>query len=115
MRIGKKEAIMQYKNYLDRVEFDAEANVFHGEVINIRDVVTFQDKSVGEFKKAFEESVEEYLAFCSERGEEPDKPFTGCFTIRLSPDQHKKVVLAAEKSRKEIDLLVTDVLAQDVN
>lgn len=107
--------MMQYKNYLARVEFDAEANIFHGEVINIRDVVTFQGESVGELKKALEDSVEEYLAFCAERGEEPDKPFTGRFTVRLSPDQHKKVVLAAEKSGKEVDLWVTDVLAQAVN
>lgn len=106
---------MQYKNYLARVEFDAEANIFHGEVINIRDVVTFQGELVGELKKALEDSIEEYLAFCAERGEEPDKPFTGRFTVRLSPDQHKKIVLAAEKSGKEVDLWVTDVLAQAVN
>ncbi len=78
--------MMQYKNYLARVELDAEANIFHGDVINIRDVVTFQGESMGELKKTFEDSVEEYLAFCAERGEEPDKPFTGHFTIRLSPD-----------------------------
>ena len=107
--------MMQYKNYLARVEFDADANIFHGEVINIRDVVTFQGESVGELKKALEDSIEEYLAFCAERGEEPDKPFNGRFTVRLSPDQHKKVVLAAEKSGKEVDLWVTDVLAQAVS
>lgn len=106
---------MQYKNYLARVEFDAEANIFHGEVINIRNVVTFQGESVGELKKAFEDSVEEYLAFCAERGEEPDKPFTGRFTVRLSPGQHKKIVLAAEKSGKNVDSLVTDLLARAVN
>ena len=107
--------MMQYKGYLARVEFDAEANIFHGEVINTRDIITFQGESVGELKKAFEDSVEDYLAFCAERGEEPDKPFTGRFTIRLSPDQHKNVVLAAEKSGKDIDLWVTDVLTQAVN
>ncbi len=65
---------MKYKGYLAHVKFDDEANIFHGEVINTRDVITFQGQTVAELKKAFEDSVEDYLAFCSERGEEPDRP-----------------------------------------
>jgi predicted HicB family RNase H-like nuclease len=104
--------MMQYKGYLSRVEFDDEANVFHGEVINIRDVVTFQGTSVDELHRAFEESVEDYLVFCAERGEEPNQPFSGQFTIRLSPEQHRKVVLAAHKAGKEVDKWITEILDQ---
>jgi predicted HicB family RNase H-like nuclease len=107
--------MMQYKGYLARIEFDAEANIFHGEVINTRDVITFQGESVSELKRAFEDSVEDYLAFCAERGEEPDKPFTGRFTVRLSPDQHKKVIMAAKKAGKNVDSWVTEVLTQATN
>lgn len=107
--------MMEYKGYLGRVKFDDEANIFHGEVINTRDVITFQGKSVEELKKAFEESVEDYLAFCLERGEEPDKPFTGRFTVRLSPDQHKKVIMAAEKAGKNVESWVTETLARAMN
>ncbi len=64
---------MEYTGYLSRVTFDDEANIFHGEVTNIRDVITFQGKSVDELRKAFEDSVEDYLAFCAERGEEPSQ------------------------------------------
>jgi hypothetical protein len=32
--------MMEYKGYLASVEFDDEADIFHGEVVNIRDVVT---------------------------------------------------------------------------
>jgi len=66
--------MMEYKGYLSRIEFDDGANIFHGEVINIRDVITFQGKSVDELRQAFEDSVEDYLSFCAERGEEPNKP-----------------------------------------
>jgi predicted HicB family RNase H-like nuclease len=58
--------MMEYKGCLGRVEFDAAANLFHGEVINIRDVITFQGRSVEELRQAFEDSVEDYLAFCAE-------------------------------------------------
>jgi predicted HicB family RNase H-like nuclease len=104
--------MMQYKGYLAHVEYDDTSNIFHGEVINTRDVITFQGKSVNELKKAFEDSVKEYLAFCKERGEEPDKPFTGRLTVQLSPDQHKKVVMAAEKVGKHVDSWVTEALVQ---
>jgi predicted HicB family RNase H-like nuclease len=104
--------MMEYKGYLSRIEFDDEVNIFHGEVINIRDVITFQGKSVDELRKAFEDSVEDYLAFCAEREEEPDKPFSGRFTVRLSPEQHRKVILAAEKAGKDIEMWVEEALTQ---
>ena len=69
--------MMAYKGYLAHITFDAQANLFHGEVINIRDVVTFQGQSVDELRQALADSVEDYLAFCAERGEAPDQPFSG--------------------------------------
>jgi len=51
---------MTYKGYQARVELDEEAGVFHGEVINTRDVITFQGSSVDELKQAFKDSVDDY-------------------------------------------------------
>jgi predicted HicB family RNase H-like nuclease len=65
--------MMECKGYLGKVEFDDEASLSHGEVINTRDVITFQGKTVAELTKAFRESVDEYLVFCAGRGEKPDK------------------------------------------
>ncbi len=65
---------MKYKEYEAAGNFDEKANIFHGEVVNASDVITFQGSSTEEFRKAFEDSVEDYLAFCKERGEDPDKP-----------------------------------------
>jgi predicted HicB family RNase H-like nuclease len=56
------------------VEYDEDAEHFHGEVMNTRDVITFQGRSVDELEAALAESVEDYLAFCRERGEKPEKP-----------------------------------------
>jgi predicted HicB family RNase H-like nuclease len=106
--------MMEYKGYLARAEFDDEANLFHGEVVNIRDVITFQGQSVAELRQAFEDSVEDYLAFCAERGEEPNRPFSGQMTVRLSPEQHRKVILAAEKAGKDLERWIAEVLEQAV-
>ena len=56
--------MMEYKGYVGKVEFDDEAGIFHGEVLDTRDVITFQGQSVAELKTAFQESIDDYLAFC---------------------------------------------------
>ncbi len=106
---------MKYKEFIAKIVYDDEANIFHGDVINIRDVITFQGKSVEELKQALIDSVEDYIEFCAERGEEPDKPFTGRFTINLSPELHKKIILAIEKSDKNIDNWIQDAFEHAVN
>lgn len=60
--------MMECKGYIGKVDFDDEAEILHGEVTNIRDVITFQGQSTEERKKAFRDSVDDYRAFCSERG-----------------------------------------------
>jgi len=59
--------MLKYKGYTGYVKFDDEAGVFHGEVLDLRDVITFQGKTVEEIKKAFRDSVDDYLEFCEER------------------------------------------------
>ena len=71
---------MSYKGYEAVVEYDEDAEIFHGEVMNTRDVITFQGRSVDDLKAALAESVEDYLACCRERGEKPEKP-----TVRQLP------------------------------
>jgi predicted HicB family RNase H-like nuclease len=105
--------MMEYKGYLGRVEYD-DGGFFHGEVINIRDVITFQGAAVTELKKAFHDSIEDYLAYCSERGEEPEKPFSGQFVTRVTPDLHRRVNIAATLSGKSLNAWVTEQLERGV-
>ena len=83
--------MIEHKGYIGYIVFDDAAGIFHGEVINTRDVITFQGKSVEEIRKAFVDSVEDYLNFCSERGEKPDRPFSGKFLVRISPNLHREL------------------------
>jgi len=102
--------MMEYKGYIGKVEFDDEALIFHGEVINTRDVITFQGESVGELTQAFHDSVDDYLSFCKERGEAPDKPFSGQFVTRIPPELHRQVNVAAAVSGKSLNGWVTEQL-----
>jgi predicted HicB family RNase H-like nuclease len=107
--------MMQYKGYITHVDFNDEADIFWGEVINIRDVITFQGKTVEELRKAFEDSVEDYFAFCAERGEAAEEPFSGKLLVKLTPDQHRKVILAAEKQGKDVKDWAAEVLNNAAN
>jgi predicted HicB family RNase H-like nuclease len=102
--------MMEYKDYIGKVEFDDEAGLFHGEVINTRDVITFQGKSVAELKQAFRDSVDDYLAFCAARDEQPDKPFSGQFVTRIPPELHRRVNLAANRAGKSLNAWVAEQL-----
>jgi predicted HicB family RNase H-like nuclease len=102
--------MLTYKGYSGHVEYDDEAGIFHGEVLDTRDVITFQGKTVDEIESAFRESVEDYLDFCCERGEEPDKPFSGKLVLRLTPELHHKVFVKAVKSGKSLNRWISDTL-----
>jgi len=102
---------MEYKGYVGQVEFDDEANVFYGEVINLRDVVTFQGSTVRQLRKAFRDSVDDYLDFCAERGESPEKPYSGKFMVRVEPELHKAVATRAKQEHKSLNAWVHDTLA----
>lgn len=102
---------MKYKGYEGSIVFDEDAELFHGEVINTKDVITFQGSSVKELKKAFKESVDDYLEFCAKKGVAPEKPFSGNIIIRIDPELHKKLAIQAKKKKKSLNALIEERLA----
>lgn len=88
---------MTHKGYTGIVEFDEEARIFHGEVVGLRDVVTFQGTSIDELEKAMAESIDFYLDWCRERGKNPDKPYSGKLMLRTKPELHSQAVIAASR------------------
>jgi predicted HicB family RNase H-like nuclease len=73
-------------------------------------VITFQGESVDELRRAFQESVDDYLDFCAARGEKPEKPYSGKFMLRIPPELHRKISLEAKSADKSLNSWVTDVL-----
>jgi predicted HicB family RNase H-like nuclease len=61
--------MMHYKDYEAVVDFDEQAKIFRGKVINLYDVLTFEGVSAVDLIQAFADCVESYLARCRERGE----------------------------------------------
>jgi len=106
--------MMKYKGYVATVEVDLEGDLLHGEVLGIRDVVTFEGQTPAEVERAFRDSVDDYLDFCKQRGEAPDKPFSGKFVIRLDPALHRVVSSVAQAKGKSLNAWVGERLAEGV-
>ena len=104
--------MLKHRGYTGHVEFDDEDGIFHGEVLGLRDVVTFQGKSVEALEQAFRDSVDDYLAFCEERGEEPDRPFSGRLMVRLPPELHREVYLRARQEGQSLNQWIANKLAK---
>ncbi len=102
--------MLNYKGYHGRVEFDEEAGLFHGEIVDLKDVITFQGKSVDELEQAFRDSIDDYLDFCKERNEDPDKPFSGRLMLRLPSEIHRMVYIQAKKEGKSLNEFITEKL-----
>ena len=67
--------MMTYKGYSASIEVDLEAEILLGRVLDINDVVTFKAQTIEEARQKFQNSIDDYLEFCKELGQEPDKPF----------------------------------------
>ncbi len=103
---------MTHKNYAARIEYSDEDECFVGRVIGIRDIITFHGESVSEVRLAFQEAVDFYLESCAERGESPQKPYSGRLMLRVPATTHAAVARAAATSGKSINQWATEKLSQ---
>jgi predicted HicB family RNase H-like nuclease len=104
--------VMSYKGYSARVEYDDEDGIFFGQLAGIRDGVGFHADNVDGLRAAFQEAVDDYLDACAKIGKDPQKPFSGRMMFRVSPDVHRRAVVAAELSGKSLNQWAEDVLAE---
>jgi len=105
---------MTYKGYFAKINFDDRDNIFWGKVIGIKDNITFEGETVTELKKDFHNAIDHYLAICEQENITPDKPYSGKLTLRLPPQTHAEIAMAAAQKGTSLNKWVTDTLTQAV-
>ena len=75
---------------------DADEDAFVGWVAGLRDVVTFEGATYAEVEQAFRDSLDDRLAFCAERSEPPDRPYSGEILLRVDPELHRRAAAQAQ-------------------
>lgn len=106
---------MKYKGYVAEIEYDPESEIFCGRVANIRDVITFHGRSVDELRQEFQASVDDYIEMCDELGEEPEKPFSGRFVVRMPPELHRQAALCAKKKGVSLNAWVVHAVREQAS
>jgi len=104
--------LITYKGYAGQVDFDSNAGMFGGTVVNANVLMSFEGKNVAELRKSFRDVVDTYLADCKEAGRQPEKPYNGTLIIRVDPEIHRRVVLKAAASRKSMNKYVESLLQE---
>ena len=105
---------MTYKGFAARVEYSEEDECFIGHIAGIKDGIGFHADSVTELKAAFHEAVEDYLAACAKLGQEPNKPYSGQFRLRLAPELHARAAMVAEAKGKSLNAWVSDAIERSI-
>jgi predicted HicB family RNase H-like nuclease len=98
---------MKYKGYGGSVEYDPDERIFYGRVDAITDVVSFKGDTVETLEADFRSAVDGYVAFCEERGLEPQRPCSGRFVLRISPELHREAARAARGARESLNSWIT--------
>jgi predicted HicB family RNase H-like nuclease len=101
---------LEYKGYRGKVKFHPEAKLFHGEVLGIRDVITFQGTNPDEIIQAFQDSIDDYLDWCKERGETPERPYSGKFNLRIPPELHRQLAMEADIHDESLNAFIEQAL-----
>ncbi|MCK3657240.1 pilus assembly protein HicB [Pasteurellaceae bacterium Pebbles2] len=105
--------LLKYKGYVGTIEPDLENNVLFGKLAYIRDLVTYEAQTLPELEQEFQNSVDLYLADCTELGRVPDKPFKGTFNVRISEELHRNAVLVA--GDMSLNAFVGEAIQEKVN
>lgn len=107
-----------YKGYVGSIEFSEEDMVFHGRILGINDIVTFEAETPKGLVEAFHDSVDDYLDWCAELGHAPEKPHSGRILVRVPPELHGRA--SAIASRRSVSLnqwiaeAIEDAAARDL-
>ncbi len=102
---------LTYKGYTGSVEISEEDNCLCGKVLFTRALITYEGQTLDEIKADFKDAVDDYLELCKDKGWSPEKPFKGSFNVRVSPEIHRGLAIAAANKGESLNKYVSKVLA----
>lgn len=104
--------MIEYRGYTGVFEYDEDYEFFSGHVIDTRDGINFEGRSVSELKDSMRHAVDGYLEFCEEEGREPSKPYSGRVLVRIDPEVHRKLATKASSQRLSMNAYIAERLRE---
>lgn len=106
--------IMTVDGFHAKIEYDADLDLFRGDVLGLNGGADFYGKNPKELRAEFKKSLQVFLAVCKEKGIEPRRNFSGKFNLRISPQLHERLAIEAQAQGKSINTLAQEVLQERV-
>ena len=101
---------LKYKGYTGSIEISKADNLLYGKVLNVNSLISYKGKTVEALEKDFKGALDEYLADCKEMNVSPEKPFKGSFNVRVGPELHRELAIAALNKGQTLNKFVVDSL-----
>lgn len=105
-------SVMTVDGYKAKIEYDPDIDLFRGEILGLNGGADFYGKTPKELRAEFKKSLAVFLEVCAERGIEPRRSFSGKFNLRIPPELHEKLAMAAQAEGKSLNALAQEALAQ---
>ena len=102
--------MIEYRGYTGVFEFDDEYEFFVGHVVDTRDGINFEGRSVAELKESMRSAIDDYLSFCKETGREPSRPYSGRILVRVDPEVHRRLATNAKGQRMSMNAYIAEHL-----
>ena len=106
--------MMSLEGYEAKIEYDAELDLFRGEVLGLSGGADFYGKDPKQLRSEFKKSLYVFLEVCREKGIEPRRNYSGKFNLRISPDLHERLAIVAQAEGKSINTVAQEALQQRV-
>ena len=105
---------MEYKGYSATIEFDAEDELFFGEVDGINDTVVFYADNVQELKNKFHSCIDFDLESSAKLGKQPQRPSSEPLTVRFAPSISAAARAAAARAGQSLGDWLQALAAREV-
>lgn len=106
--------LLQHKGYYGSVEASVDDECLYGKIEFINALVNYEGETMPELKKAFTESVDDYLVTCKEKGYEPEKSCKGSFNVRIGSDLHRDALICAKNHGLNLNEFVKQAIETSV-
>ena len=106
--------IMSVDDYQAKIEYDAELDMFRGEILGLNGSADFYGRTPEELRVEFRSSLQVFLEVCREKGIEPRRRYSGKFNIRIPPELHERLAIVAQAEGKSLNTLAQEALQKVV-
>ena len=106
--------LMTVDGYHARIDYNEETDLFRGEILGLSGGADFYGSNPAELRQEFKKSLAVFLEVCKEQGIAPRRQFSGRFNLRIPPELHERLAIAAEAQGKSLNALAQEALQNSV-